>query len=107
MSEVYTMKFIEVFTDMPIGRYRKDGEYSGEVFRDDILLPALEQNDKVVLDLDGAFGFGSSFLDEAFAGIIRNGIYTLNDLSRKLEIFCTDDVETVAQIHKYMTMAQE
>lgn len=102
MSKVYTMKFIEVFTDMPIGRYREDGEYSGEVFREDVLLPALRENSKVVLNLDGAFGFGSSFLDEAFAGIIRNGVYTLKELSQKLEISCKDDPETVKQIYKYM-----
>lgn len=105
MSKKYMMKFTEVFTDMPIGRYRKDGDHSGEVFREDFLIPALEKNPKVILDLDGAYGFGSSFLDEAFAGIIRNKTYTLDELQEKLEIVCTDDPETIKQIQKYLLEA--
>lgn len=105
MEKKHFMKFIDVFTDMPIGRYRSDGDSSGEVFRDDILLPALKKYQKVTLDLDGAFGFGSSFLDEAFAGIIRKKAYTLEELSQKLQIICNDDPETVKQIYKYMMSA--
>ena len=63
------------FTTAPGGRYRKDGEKSGEEFRDEHLLPAvlaaLEAGKTVTIDLDGVIGYGSSFLEEAFGGLER------------------------------------
>ena len=40
-----------------------DGEFNGTRFRDDILRPALEAEDKVKVDIDGVEGYGSSFLE--------------------------------------------
>jgi len=59
------------FSPTPGGRYRHDGVWSGEQFREDILLPALAQHEKVVVDLDDAVGFTTSFLDEVFGAIAR------------------------------------
>lgn len=70
----------------PGGRYYpKDGDYTGERFRDEFLIPALKNNDKVIVDLDGTRGLGSSFLEEAFGGLIRNG-FSLQELLHKLEL---------------------
>src|SRR5271170_4668971 len=59
----------------PGGRYISDGPFSGEWFRNEILGPAvaaaLESEDKVKVELDGTAGYGSSFLEEAFGGLIR------------------------------------
>jgi len=65
------------FSDHPIGRYRSDGDASGEVFCQDILIPALDrlglgEKLEIVLD-DGVDGYGSSFLVEAFAGVVKAG----------------------------------
>ncbi|EJC7123279.1 STAS-like domain-containing protein [Vibrio parahaemolyticus] len=64
------MKIIDIkvseFSEMPFGRYRSDGPSSAEVFRDDILIPALNSYDLVNIDLDGVWGYGSSFLSEVF-----------------------------------------
>lgn len=57
------------FTPTPIGRYFSDGEYSGEAFRERVLIPALLRYDKVTVDLAGVIGYGSSFLEEAFGGV--------------------------------------
>ena len=56
------------FSKYPAGRFTADGPYSGADFRDNILAPALqdEELDKVVVVFDGVAGFGSSFLEEAF-----------------------------------------
>lgn len=96
------INFVEEFTDMPAGRYREDGRFSGEVFRDDLLVPALKNNSIVTLDLSNAYGFGSSFLEEAFGGIIRNKSFTLEDLKKKLKIICNDDPMTIEQIWLYV-----
>ena len=59
------------FSSSPSGRFPEDGPFSGERFRDEFLLPALKANDSVEVILDGVSGFGSSFLEEAFGGLVR------------------------------------
>lgn len=75
------------FSPFAAGRYYTDGPYSGEKFREEILLPSLAKNDHVVVDLDGTLGLGSSFLDETFGGLVRAGL-RLSDLKRRLEVKC-------------------
>lgn len=74
------------FSRYPAGRYLEDGPYSGQRFREEFLVPALETGaDKVIIELDGARGYGSSFLEEAFGGLVRAG-YSANDLLSRLEL---------------------
>ncbi len=79
----------EDFSDVPYGRYETDGPHSGEVFRTKHLVPALgepESPDKVAVLIDGTEGYGSTFLEEAFGGLIRKENFTLEQLRDKLEI---------------------
>ncbi|WP_302141001.1 STAS-like domain-containing protein [Halomonas alkalicola] len=83
------------FSDHPIGRYREDGPESGQVFRDDYLIPKLESlgsNEKleIILD-DGVDGYGSSFLVEAFAGVVKVGYMHSDELLKKLVFKYTDE----------------
>lgn len=83
-----TTKLISIakdFSPFPAGRYRADGPYPGERFRDDLLMPALEAHTDVTVDLDGTTGFGSSFLEEAFGGLVRKG-FSVDELKRRLHI---------------------
>jgi hypothetical protein len=73
------------FSENPSGRYRTDGPNSGERFREEYLLPALQSNESVSVDLDSVFGFGSSFLEEAFGGLVRKGLKA-SQLHKKLDI---------------------
>ncbi|WP_082560820.1 STAS-like domain-containing protein [Caulobacter sp. Root487D2Y] len=72
MTEVHVA---EVFSPFLGGRYRDDGPWSGEEFRDDLLLPRLEEafasHSQLVIILDGVAGVPSSFLEEAFGGLLR------------------------------------
>ena len=56
-------------------RYRSEGEYSGEDFRDGFLenmfLSALENRQQIEINLDGGYGNPVSFLEEAFGGLAR------------------------------------
>ncbi|HXC02243.1 MAG TPA: STAS-like domain-containing protein [Opitutaceae bacterium] len=75
------------FSDVPWGRYPTDGRFCGENFREELLMPALKSGEnKIVVDLDGAEGYGSSFLEEAFGGLVRKHGFTSQDLRSKLEI---------------------
>lgn len=69
----YQLNLATQFSRFPAGRYKSDGPYSGEAFRDDFLIPYLREHKKVVVELDGALGYGSSFLEEAFGGLVRAG----------------------------------
>lgn len=77
------------FSRHPIGRFRSDGGSSGEAFREDHLIPALKKlapNEKLTIILDdGVDGYGSSFLVEAFAGVVKVGFMSSGDLVEKLE----------------------
>ena len=63
------------YTKTPGGRYIKEGKYSGEDFRKTVLMPKYikcrENNEKLIVILDGGYGYGSSFLEEAFGGLAR------------------------------------
>ncbi len=76
------------FSATPYGRYREDGIESGEVFREDILMPALKMG-RVELDIDGLDGLPSSFWEEALGGMVRKGL-SLDTIEKNLTILCTD-----------------
>lgn len=81
-----TINIAKQFSRSPAGRYNSDGPYSGERFREEFLLPALQQEDDVIVELDGSLGFGSSFLEEAFGGLVRLSGFHATKLHSKLKI---------------------
>ncbi|HCS62833.1 MAG TPA: hypothetical protein DIW64_01400 [Cellvibrio sp.] len=91
----------EEFTEFPSGRFRSEGKGSGEEFRDDFLIPALKDHDKVTVVFDGVFGTASSFLEEAFGGLRRKG-FTEFQLTHKLEIISKDDFSLPAEINLFI-----
>jgi hypothetical protein len=69
------MKTVSVarnFTRFPSGRHKAKGSTSGEEFRQTFLEPALRSGERIEVDLDGTLGYGSSFLEEAFGGLVRS-----------------------------------
>lgn len=83
------MKLIKIskdYSDTPLGRYPTDGEFSGQRFREEFLVPALKSDDRTTVDIDDTEGYGSSFLDEAFGGLVREGHFTPDTLRDKLHI---------------------
>ncbi|WP_162242630.1 STAS-like domain-containing protein [Methylobacterium sp. Leaf88] len=73
------------FSRFPGGRFIFDGPHSGELFREQILAPAIASGSTVTVVLDGVAGLPASFLEEAFGGLIRKG-FKVPDLHRKLKI---------------------
>lgn len=74
---------ISDFSETPSGRYRSDGPCSGEVFREEVLIPALEklaEKEILSIKIDGVEGYGSSFLEEAFGGVVRKKIKNTEEL---------------------------
>jgi hypothetical protein len=94
------------FSEKPFGRYPSDGKWSGERFRNEKLIPAFKVNktEKVKVHLDGVKrGYGSSFLEESFGGLIRVGID--KDLVKKLLELETTDRDYKIEIMEYIDNA--
>ncbi|CAD85291.1 MULTISPECIES: STAS-like domain-containing protein [Nitrosomonas] len=106
------MKIINIrenFSRYPAGRYRADGPYNGEKFREELLVPALseaiDKGEKVKVELDGVRGYNSSFLEEAFGGLVRSGKFaSTRDLSERFE-FVSTDKSLIEEIRGYMEEA--
>lgn len=89
------------FSRYPAGRYLTDGPYSGEKFRAEFLVPILSgSTEKVVIELDGARGLGSSFLEEAFGGLVRLG-YSAQDVLKRIDLK-SEDASLVKEIEDYI-----
>jgi hypothetical protein len=74
----------------PGGRFRSDGPFSGEWFREEIVRPALTEavqaGDRLEVELDDTSGYGSSFLEECFGGLIRKGGFEPDLVRRSLVV---------------------
>lgn len=104
MADV-TIKVARSFSREPAGRFRTDGPHSGERFRDDVLVPALKKNAQITVDLDGTEGYGSSFLEEAFGGLVRLRNFTAKGLHQRLILICTEDESIPVEIWEYIDTA--
>ncbi|GAA3588985.1 hypothetical protein GCM10023078_15850 [Gibbsiella greigii] len=79
------------FSDLPFGRNEDDGPDNGKRFREEILYPKFVKADIVNVYMDGAMGYGSSFLDEAFAGLYRSHGIDKETIRKKLKLHCSLD----------------
>ena len=80
------------FGHVAFGRYRTDGAYSAERFREDFLVPGLNASDVLIVDFNGVSdAVGSSFLNESFAGLIVKEHFKRSELLKKIEIKADND----------------
>ena len=101
MEQTIMINVGKQFGRYPAGRYLSDGPYSGQKFREEYLLPALRANDEILeVELDDARGLASSFLEEAFGGLVREG-FSPQVLINRLR-FYTKDLSLVDEIHQYI-----
>ena len=90
------------FGRYPAGRYLADGPFSGQAFREKLLVPALRGSSDVVdVELDGARGLASSFLEEAFGGLVREG-FDPQILLGRLHLHSTDG-SLIEEIRDYIS----
>ena len=85
-------------------RYIKLGPESGEEFRDDYLIPWMEENkneDDLKIDFAGTIVYTPSFLEEAFGGAIRKGYDKVKSLK-----FINIPNEQWKKINEYISKAK-
>ena len=103
------IKIAEEFSDSVGTRYISEGEYSGEEFRESLLKPkfkeAVEKECKLTVDFDGGYGYPTSFLEEAFGGLVRNSTYGKKDILSRLDFISEDETSLIDTIKEYINNA--
>lgn len=103
-------KIAEDFSSTPGPRHIQEGNFSGELFRKEYLYPivkkALEEDQNLLVDLDGSAGYGTSFLEEAFGGLVREEKVNKDALLKILEIKSNEEDYLVDDIVHYIEDAE-
>ena len=90
MNKPIRLKLAEIGFRTPAGRKKEFGPESGEAFREKYLEEAVASGQHVVLDLDGSTGGTSSFYGEAVGELIRRGVISREDASRRIKVETSD-----------------
>ena len=98
-----TVSIANDFSVFPGGRIPADGPFSGEEFRDNILIPLLKNNEEAIIDFDNVRGYGSSFLEESFGGLLRKG-YGRDTILRLLH-FKSKKHSVIEEVERYIDNA--
>ena len=103
-----TISVATEYTKTPGGRLISEGPFSGEDFRKKILLPAfiesVNRKEQLIVNLDGGYGYATSFLEEAFGGLVRE---TENPAVADIDIISEEEPALVEKIRSYISEALE
>lgn len=106
-NDVLNIVIARDFAKSTGGRVPMEGPNSGQEFRDNLLIPALREHPgKIFIDLDGTDGYGSSFLEESFGGLIRKG-FDAEDILQRIKFKSDEDDSYVVEIIQYINEAQQ
>lgn len=100
---------VKDFSITPGSRYIDEGDFSGEVYRKNILEPifkeSLQTGTKILIDLDGTIGYGTSWLEEVFGGLAR--IYGIENVIKLLEFKSDEEPYLINDIKEYIKNANK
>lgn len=98
------------FDPVPGARFPWEGQHSGQSFREEVLrhryAEALAHGVSLVVDLDRTAGYASSFLEEAFGGLIRKHQAEKDDLLQRLVVVSKDQPKWENRVIRYIKEAQ-
>lgn len=90
------------FSDAPGARYYTDGPDSGQEFYEKILRPkfeeAMKQSCKLIVDMDGTYGYATSFISESFGTLSRD--YGASVVMGMVLIVSDEDVKLKEYVQK-------
>ena len=95
------------FSRTPGPRRRTEGKFSGEEFLDLLkarYVEAVKTKAILIIDLDGAAGYATSFLEAAFGGLARE--FEPEEVQRTLEIKSDEEPDLVEEIKSYIAEAR-
>lgn len=102
MNSPHKINIARDFSAIPLGRFPDDSPHNGTTFREDWLLPALRTHESIEIDLDGAEGYGSSFLEESFGGLVRINGYSPDELLARISLVSNEDPTLIDEIRQYI-----
>jgi len=102
MKSKHTINIAQDFSKVPIGRYLNDSDSNGTLFRDSVLIPALKKHHLIEINLDDTEGYGSSFLEESFGGLVRVHKISSADLLSRISFISLEDPSLVEEIESYI-----
>jgi|HubBroStandDraft_3_1064219.scaffolds.fasta_scaffold175707_1 hypothetical protein len=99
-----TLSIAQEYTQLPGPRFKSQGPMSGEEFRESILEPrfkeAQNRGDVLMVDLDGGYGYGTSFLEESFGGLAR--VYGVDAVMKTLAFKSEEEPYLADDIKRYI-----
>lgn len=103
----HTIAVAREFSETPGPRFRVQGKFSGEEFLETLLRPRFEQvlqdsnpEAKLTIDLDGAAGYPTSFLEQAFGSLAS--IYSAELVLARLVLVSQSDPYLKDEIEGYI-----
>jgi hypothetical protein len=109
--ESINFKIAKEFSSTPGPRYIHEGPNSGELLRTtmffDLFANAIQHNKMVVVNLDGPAGYGTSFLEEIFGGLIREHHLDYDQIISHLSITSEEEPYLKDDIYHYLKEAYE
>jgi hypothetical protein len=95
---------VSEFTETPGSRYKIEGPFSGEEYRDSIVEPKFLEAEgsqkKLLVNLDGPLGYGTSFLEEVFGGLARK--YGAKRVLDGINFISEEEPYLIDDIQKYV-----
>jgi hypothetical protein len=105
------IKIAQDFSIAPGSRYITEGMNSGEEFRKNLLYPklkeAIDRECQLEVDLDGVAGYGTSFLEESFGGLIRENKVPLDVIKRTIKLISHEEPSLLDEINEYLEDAHK
>jgi hypothetical protein len=101
------------FSQTPGPRSRDEGDFSGEEFLETVLLPKFElvvnEESKLLVDMDGTDGYATSFLESAFGGLTRlfKGKMTPAQIIEKFRFVSQEEPYLIEEIKEYIQDANK
>lgn len=109
--EKIKISVLQDFSPTPGPRYIHEGKFSGELFRKEILYPkvseALEGNIPFEVNLDGTAGYGTSFLEESFGGLIRIHELPFKKIKDLMILISKEEDYLIDDVNEYLNDAYE
>ncbi len=109
MDDKIIIKIATDFNVYPGARYKADGEFSGEAFYEDLFKSkfqsACDENKILVLDLDGTWGYASSFISEIFTRMVKD--FGKEKIKAHLEIKSEEEPLLKDKINRIIDEIQE
>jgi hypothetical protein len=110
-AKMLKLNIAKDFSTTPGSRRKTESVFSGEKLRVEVLVPlvtkAKSEDSQIEINLDGTAGYGTSFLEEAFGGLIRENRFDYNDLSKRIHFISTEEEYLITDILQYMKDASD